>query len=150
MADYDAVTLAQFRLAKPQFTAVADDLTQLYLDMAGRMVDTTWTVEDYPNAVIAFACHLMTLDGLGTDAASLSFASGRGDVQTIRSGEVTISRFARDAGETPYAAWMNSTPCGKFYMFLARLNRGGPRVVTASCGSPSPYAKDWPNVWQQP
>ena len=144
---YEAVTPAQFKAAKPQFGAVADATVQMYLDMAGRVVDQSWTAGDYANAIIAFTCHLMTLDGLGTDAASKSHASGAAEFETIKSGTLTLTRYAKEASaDTSYLDWLNSTPCGKFFVFLLRLNRAGPRVATVSCApGPSPYAKDWPS-----
>ncbi|MER8827228.1 DUF4054 domain-containing protein [Mesorhizobium sp. M0938] len=141
---YEAVTPAEFKAAKPQFAAVADVTVQMYLDMAARVVDQSWTAGDYKNAIIAFACHLMSLEGLGTDAASQSHASGAVEYETIKSGVLTLTRFrAAAAATTPYMDWLNSTPCGKYFVFLLRLNRGGPRVATVSTMTPSGYAKDW-------
>jgi hypothetical protein len=141
---YEPVTPAQFKTAKPQFATVPDATVQMYLDMAGRMVDTSWTAGDYANAIIAFACHLMTLDGLGTDAASQAHATGAAEFETVKSGTLTLTRFRADAGpDTPFTDWLNSTPCGKYFALLLRLNRGGPRVLTVSTMMPSGYAKDW-------
>jgi hypothetical protein len=144
VAAYDPVTPAEFKAAKPQFAAVDDAVVQSYLDMAARVVDQSWTAGDYKNAIIAFACHLMTLEGLGTDAASQSHASGAAEYESIKSGVLTLTRFRAAAGATtPYMDWLNSTPCGKYFVFLLRLNRGGPRVATVSTAMPSGYAKDW-------
>jgi len=142
---YEPVTPAQFKTAKPQFSAVSDETVQMYLDMAGRVVDQSWTAGDYQNAIIAFACHLMTLEGLGTDAASQSHKTGAAEFESIKSGTLTLNRFRRDAGEqSTYLDWLNSTPCGRYYVFLLGLNKGGPRVAMVSSGvRPSPYAKDW-------
>lgn len=153
---YDAVTPAAFKAAKPQFAAVPNEKVQTYLDMAGRLVDETWTEGDYQPAIIAMACHLMTLEGLGTDAESRDVASGRAQYQSIKSGELTLTRFRSTAGEgTSYLDWLNSTACGRYFVFLLRLNRGGPRVVSVALPvGASGYAKDhpgpsygWPGVF---
>lgn len=148
---YAAVTPAAFKVAKPQFVGVDDVLVQVYLDMAGRAADGSWDEEDYTNGVVAFACHLMTIDGKGTDAESRSHGKGMAEMQTIKSADLTLVRFQRAAGSsTMYQDWLASTACGKYYLMLLKLNRGGPRVVTGGCGAFSGYAKDatgWPLVF---
>ena len=145
---HQTVTPALFKEVKPQFADQSDASVQLFLNAAGRVVDHSWDEDDYPLAVIAYACHLMTLDGLGTDAASKSFKTGRADIQTIKSADVTLVRFAKAAGSTPYAEWLASTPCGQQFAFMLRVNRSGPRVaMAASFPAVSGYAKDLPLGW---
>lgn len=145
---YAAVTPALFKEVKPQFSASTDQAVQLYLNAAGRVVDESWDEEDYPLAIIAYACHLMTIDGLGTDAGSKAFKSGREDMQTIKSADITLVRFAKAAGSTPYTDWLNSTQCGKQFAFMLRLSKAGPRVaMAASFPAVSGYAKDAPLGW---
>lgn len=142
---YDALTPAAFKTRKPQFAAVDDATVQGYIDMAARMVDTSWTEGDYSNAWTAFTCHLMTLDGLGVDAVSQSFASGNSEYQTIKSGELTLTRFKAAGGDGSQWSWLQSTPCGRYYALLLRMNRRGPIGISVACGAGgSPYAKDVP------
>jgi len=61
-----AVTPASFKTAKPQFAAVPDATVQAYLDMAAQIAFDP----ENDLAVISLTCHLMTRDGLGTDAQS--------------------------------------------------------------------------------
>lgn len=138
------VTPAQFKAAKPQFAAVADATVQSYLDMAVRFSDDTWGT-DQDLATISITCHMLTLDGLGTDPASVSYASGGSQYQSIRSGQLTLTRYASNsAGDGTYGSWLAQTQCGQFYAILLRMNRGGPRVAYGGVGcGPSPYAKDW-------
>lgn len=143
-----AVTPALFKEAKPHFNAVSDTLIQLYLNAAGRVVDDSWPEEDYALGIMAYACHLMTIDGLGSDAASKSFAKGKADFQTIKSADVTLVRFAKAASSTPYQEWLQSTPCGKQFAFMVRLLKAGPRVaMAASMPAVSGHAKDGPLGW---
>lgn len=135
------VTPAEFKIAKPQFADVPDPTVQAYLDMAAAIVFDP----EQDLAVIALTCHLLTLDGLGTDAASQSFASGEAGFQTIRSGQLTLTRFQKAAGNSSYADWLSQTACGQFYALLLRANRSGPRVALGGSGvGTSYYAKDWP------
>ena len=136
-----AVTVAQFKTAKQQFAAVPDVRVQAYLDM------TAAIVFDPENdlAVTALTCHLMTLDGLGTDAQSQSWSDGSAGFQTIRSGQLTLTRFQKAAGGGSYVDWLGQTACGGFYALLLRANGGGPRVARGGSGvGRSYYAKDWP------
>lgn len=142
------MTPAEFKVRKPQFVAVADPTVQTYLDMAARAVDpASWFAADVDSGQAAFACHLMTLDGLGTDAASRAHATGTAEFQMIRSGQLTLQRYARAGDGTRYSDWLNSTPCGRNYGILARMNVGGPRVATVGCIPGSGYAKDVPYGW---
>lgn len=151
-----AVTVEQFKASKPQFALVENALVQIYLDMAGRVVDGSWDAKDMDDGQIAFACHLMTMDGLGNDSASRQWAKGMGEMQTIKSADLTLVRFQRSAGEgTEYVNWLAKTACGQFYGMLLRMNRAGPRIVTLNDGAArvSGYAKDagnrygWPGVF---
>lgn len=137
-----AVTVGQFKTAKPQFADVPDPTVQAYLDMAAQVAFDP----ENDLAVISLACHLMTLDGLGTDAQSQSWASGEAGYQTIRSGQLTLTRFQKAAGGSSYVDWLGQTACGEFYALLLRANSGGPRIASGGSGTggPSYYAKDWP------
>ena len=139
---YVHVTPALFKTAKPQFAAVPDVTAQSYLDLAAVVVDdTSWPSQAaYNSLIISLTCHLMTLDGLAAEGDS----GGMSQYQTIRSGELTLTRFARAAGQTSYQDWLNSTPCGQTYAMLLNMLTRGPRVAHAASCMPSGYAKDWP------
>lgn len=149
---YPPITPALFKATKPQFVEVDDAAVQLYLDMGGLAADASWPEPEWRMGVIAMTCHLMTLDGLGTDAASRSFAKGMGDIQSIKSADLSLTRFAK-AATSSYQQWLQSTPCGQQYAFRLRMTRGGPRVaMAASSPATSGYAKDahsygWPGVF---
>lgn len=146
------LTPALFKDRKPQFASVDDDIVQGYIDAAVRFVDGGWPDPDYINAWIAAACHLMTLDGLGTDAISQANASGASEYQTVKSGELTLTRGRSSSSSSdPAWAWWQSTPCGRYYAMLLRLNRHGAVGVSVARGAcVSPYAKDLPilNKWR--
>lgn len=136
-----AVTPAQFKVAKPQFADVPDETVQAYLDLGALFVDASWG-DKQDIGQIAATCHLMTLDGLGTDPASQSYATGAASYQSIKSGQLTLTRYQTDMSGRD---WFGQTACGQFYALLARSFRGGPRI--ASGGGrfrPSGYALDWP------
>lgn len=143
---YDALTPERFKTFKPQFDGVDDEVVQTYIDMASRFVDQSWAETDYEAAWIAVTCHLMTLDGQGDDEASKSFATGAAEFQTIKSADLTLTRYQRQSESMgSFTKWLSQTNCGRFYSILLQMNRGGPRIAMGTCGFyPSGYAKDWP------
>lgn len=142
---YAPVTPEQFKAAKPQFAAVPDETIQAYLDLAGLWVDDSWPERLYQPAMIAIACHLMTLDGLGSDAESQGQASGAAQYQSIKSGELTLTRYQKTAGDMSYSEWLSQTKCGAFFAQLLRMAKAGPRVAMGAVNAgASGYAKDWP------
>lgn len=142
---YDAVTVEQFKTAKPQFSAVEDSTVQLYLDMASRFADETWTEKDYQPAVIAMACHLMTLEGLGSDAASEIQAQGGSRLTSLKSGTLSLTFSQQQQSGDEFKDWLSQTPCGQYYLMLLSLNKRGPALLTGcNFGIASGYAKDWP------
>jgi len=138
------LTPSEFKALKPQFANVPDATVEGYLSMSARLVFDP----DDADAMAALTCHLMTLDGLGTDAQSESFAEGTASFQTIRSGDLTLTRFQSQSSGSSYVDWLRQTPCGSFYALLLKMTRGGPRVATGGGGRcRTAYAKDgWP-LW---
>lgn len=149
-----AVTPAQFKTAKPQFAAVPDVTVQAYLDATAIIVDASWPASSADQATIALTCHLMTLEGLGTDAESQSQADGTWQYSDIWSGELRLRR-QRDravAAGVSYTAWLQQTKCGQYFAILLRMTRGGPRAISIAIGvRTSGYAKDHPlHGWWAP
>ena len=137
------MTPAEFKVLKPQFADVPDATIQAYLTLAERIV---FDPED-DAAMASLTCHLLTLDGLGTDPTSASYRTGAAQYQSIKSGQLTLTRYQRDAGSgTSYTSWLGQTPCGQFYALLLKMARGGPRVALGGGGRCiTAYAKDgWP------
>lgn len=143
------MTPAEFKALKPQFASVPDETVQMYLDMAARYAFDP----DNSDAVSSLACHFMTLDGLGTDATSTSYKTGAASYQSIKSGQLTLTRYQKQAGEgTTWTSWLGQTQCGQFYALLLKMERGGPRVATGGVGRcVTAYSKDaygWPvDAW---
>lgn len=145
----DKVTPEEFKAAKAQFAAVENAIVQGYLDMAEIWVTTDWPEKLYDTAVISATCHLMTLDGLGTSPEAKSFSSGQSDMQSIKSGSLTLTRFARTASNDAmtFKSWLGQTSCGRmFYQLVLRRTVAVPRVAMGGIqsGIPSYAAKDWP------
>lgn len=141
---YEALTPAKFKELKPQFAAVDDAIVQSYIDMAAIWVDKSWVESSYIPAWAALTCHLMTLAGLGTDADSSAHKDGSAGFQTIKSGTLTLTKFAKDSSQSDYQRWITSTACGEYFWILFQMNKRGPRVAVVSTGGcHSGYAKDW-------
>ena len=125
---YTDATAAELKAAFPRFAAVSDATVDFYLERARRQVDTNWTEGDYAYAQMLYACHTMTLAGLGTGAESESAANGTGEFKTIRSGSLTLERFDRD-GNGDAQGELGSTSYGRQFANLRRQNRGGARIT---------------------
>lgn len=127
---YDQLTLARFRVLKPQFAEVSDELVQVHLDMASRFVDDSWTEGDYETAWAAMASHLLTLEGFGASAEAEIIRNAGGRVSSLKSGTLSLTFNAPDGQEVGSVEWMKSTSAGSMYYMLLKLNRGGPRLLT--------------------
>lgn len=142
-----ALTAQQFKDLKTQFCAVSDATLTAYLGQAEILIGESWPDNIYNLVLAAMTCHLLTIDGRGTDSESKSFSQGTTEFQTIKSGDLTLTRFKSmaDAAGQSYGGWLSQTGCGRTYLTFARLYRSGPRVAMGGTGSAvSPYAKDWP------
>lgn len=135
-----------FKTAKPQFADVDNAVIQAFLDLAALLVTDEWPAAYRDAGTVAYTCHLLTLEGLGTDSESVGFADGTAHLQEIRSGSVTLKRFADAAAGSSYSDWLRSTTCGKTFYYMARGIRGGPRLVATPTIAPSGYAKDSPLI----
>ena len=141
----EPITPAGFKTAKPQFAAVDDAVVASYIALA-----QVWASGDWPSSVcfgvqVSVVCHLMTLDGLGSDQASMDFASGHSSMQSIKSSNVTFVRFrsaAQSAGMST-TDWFGQTPCGRQFMVYVRMFMSGPRWASAADPAGfTAYAKD--------
>lgn len=139
------LTPDKFKQLKPQFADVSDAVIEGYIELGGLWVDNSWPDRLTEAAQAAIVCHLMTLDGLGTDAESQGQASGAAQYQSVRSGELTLTRYQKTAGDMSYSEWLSQTKCGAFFAQLLRMAKAGPRVAMGSVNAgASGYAKDWP------
>lgn len=142
---YAPITPTRFKQMKPQFAAVSEPVISGYITLGGLWVDGSWPDRLIEAAQAAIVCHLMTLDGLGADAESQGQASGAAQYQSVRSGELTLTRYQKAAGDMSYLDWLSQTKCGAFFAQLLRMAKAGPRVAMGGVGAgPSAYAKDWP------
>lgn len=130
---YETLTPSRFKMLKPEFSGVDDSMVHVFITMASRFVDNSWTSGDYETAWAAMTCHLMTLEGLGTSTDAEIRRTGGSKVSSIKSGTLSLT-FAGSDGASPEIGsldWFNSTPCGSFYYLLLKMNRGGPRLLTS-------------------
>ena len=63
---YEYPTVAELKVAFPDFTSVAEPTVQAALDDAKKRVDTSWREADFKMAQMLYAGHLMTLAGQGS------------------------------------------------------------------------------------
>ncbi len=116
----------------PAFAAVEAARIQFWLDRAARVVDESWSAEDFGFATMLHAAHEMVLNGLGSGAEAEAAAGGASGFRALRSGALALERFAvgEDAGGPGYGA----TQYGRQFLPLLRRNRGGPRLAGGAHG----------------
>ena len=126
------------------FGAVLDATIQIWINTAALSVDTSWLETDYTVGIELLAAHLMIENGIGAGAQAEANAGGMSAFQTIKSGQLTLTRGAtsQDGGSVP-SPW-NTTQFGVQWYWLARKNKLPATVAVGVVGSPSAYAKDWP------
>lgn len=127
------------------FGAVADGTIQIWIDTAALQVDESWLETDYTVGIELLAAHLMIENGIGAGAQAEANAGGMSAFQTIKSGQLTLTRgsTSQDGGSVP-SPW-NTTQFGIQWYWLARKNRPPATVAVGGPGcGPSAYAKDWP------
>lgn len=121
---YDLPTPADLKLHFPAFAAVTDPVVQYNIDSAARSVDESWTEGDYTRAVELFACHLMTLAGLGTGADAQANAQGLAGFSMIRSGQLTLQRaVASGSSDDGVPPQYSGSVYGRQFWWLMAQNR---------------------------
>lgn len=145
---YVIPTAAELKVRFPEFSAVDDTVVDARIEEAARMVDETWTEGDYALAIMLYACHIMALEGLGTGPDSQANTGQMANFQTIRSGQLTLTRGSYSHGGGDTGDWYASTRYGSRFWRLLKLNKGGPTVAIAAAAiaGVSGYAKDGP-LW---
>lgn len=134
---YGKPTLANFKSKYPAFANVPDATIQMYLDDAP--VDDTWLERDYAKAIMLWAAHTMTANGIGADEIGQAAAAG---LSRLKSGTLDVS--FKDGGSSSDAGGFGGTAYGRQFYALLRANRGGPRVIGGAGYCQSGYAKDVP------
>ncbi|MDF2114801.1 DUF4054 domain-containing protein [Roseiarcaceae bacterium H3SJ34-1] len=121
-------TAAAFKLRYPSFTNVDDALIYLVIAEASGAVSEGWAIADQQPGILAYAAHLLTLDGYGgiavepgdgnVDVAGPVSAVEVGDVKTTFSTQGRVRYTLRNAAEGSLA----DTVYGRRYLDLRRRN----------------------------
>jgi hypothetical protein len=114
----------------PEFSNVSPALLDYYLRRAARSVDASWPVEDFGDARMLLAAHLMTMTGLGSTAEAKAVANGSGQFKVMAIGSLRLERF--DASKDTMG--LMGTRYGLQFAQLRRANRSGPRVTGRAFG----------------
>ena len=137
---YTIPTASELKAAFPAFAAVPDATVDFWIERATRLVDQTWFEEDYTFAIMLLACHYMVGAGLGTGAEAEINAQGMSAFQTIRSGQLTLSKGATSQSDESMGEWAG-TIYGKQFYWLLRRNKPGGAVAIAPVDYPPAF---WP------
>lgn len=132
---YIKPTPAEIKARYPDFAAVPDVTIQAYIEDCP--VDDSWFESDYKRAIMLWACHEMSINGIGGDDVAGYAASG---VKSLSSGGLSVSF---DGGDNNGSIW-DASKYGKQFYLLLRQNKAGPRSAASSFRVQSGYAKDVP------
>ncbi len=121
---YTPPTVAQFRARYPvAFPATVDDaVIEAALAEALSQVDTEWIEADYQPAIMAYAAHMLTTEGVGATVAA-QFSGFR----SLQIGSLALTRSDSGGRE----GTLEATVFGQRYLELLSRNKGGPRVIRA-------------------
>ena len=123
---YDLPTPTLLKQRYPAFAAVDDGTIQYWLTDAERFVDTTWMESDYAPALMAYAAHSMTEQGVaGIASGGAGVPAG---VTSFKSASVSIN-FAEAAVTQQVEGGLSADRYGREYLALLHRNKAGPRVV---------------------
>lgn len=127
---YTKPTPDEFKTRFPAFASVDGSLIQSVLDNEVPLyLDDSWiSQENYTQGAMLYTAHALTLDGHGTSAEAKAAAGGRLNYQSIRSGQLSLTRFARDSSSAAAGAF-GLTSYGQ--RFLEILKRNSPGILAA-------------------
>lgn len=118
---YEAPTAANLKARFPAFAAVADEAIVMAITEASGRVDRTWPETDFQPAILLYAAHVLTLDGLGTGAEAEMARAGASGFQSMKSGSLSLDRgdgFSVTAGGSDLA----QTGYGRRFLEMVRRN----------------------------
>lgn len=130
---YTVPTPAQLKTLFPAFAAVDDAIVQDAINAGTRRVDQTWTEGDYTRAIMLYACHYMTMQGIGGGGSMSAY-------RTMRSGQLTLEKYTKGQQAGDDGSLLASTIYGRMFLELLGLNVAG---VTVAAGPVCP-PYGWP------
>lgn len=117
----------------PEFADVSDYRIEAAIDEAARFVDETWKEEDYYTGALNLAAHFLVREGALLTGSSQGNYLNRGPVTSESIGDASRSYATSGSGSGGSGSSgdleLSTTPYGKRYATLLKLNRGGPRIV---------------------
>lgn len=123
-----AITVANFKTRFPEYTSVADERIQLFLDDAiAELCESAWG-DRYETAVYYLAAHFLAL-ALATEAGN---PSGLSPVTSAGADGLSTS-FGRFTYTSVSQAYWESTSYGREFMRMKRTAFAGGFVATLNC-----------------
>jgi hypothetical protein len=120
---YTAPTAQDLRAKFPTFAGVDDAVIAEALADAARVVDESWTEDDFRTGRLLYAAHTLTLDGYGGSADVAGYQAA--GVRSLSSGQLSVS-FGDSVAN---GSTLGTTSFGRRYLELASRNVGGPLVI---------------------
>ena len=128
-------TAAMFKARYPAFASVPDETIGIVLGEGAAAVSDQWMASDIQPAILAFAAHLLSLDGYGgvsvtaggenIDVAGPISSIQVGDVKTSFSDQSRVQFSFKDGAD----GGLSETPYGRRFLELRRRNVIGALTV---------------------
>lgn len=126
---WTAPTAAEFKARFPAFATVDDAVVNVVLAESALRVDDTWVSEaDFKLGINLLTAHILTLDGHGTGAESESAKAGALGFKVMKSGGLTLERFAASESAAN-GDQLSLTSYGRRFIDLLKRNIPAVRVV---------------------
>jgi len=122
---YTVPSAAEFKERHPAFASVADATVNAMLAEASRSVSTCWSADDYADAIMYLAAHLIAEEQSG---GGITAASKQGAIRRVKADTVEIEYAGRMSWGQLDAIY-GSTVYGRRFVALMRRNSPGVAVV---------------------
>lgn len=124
-------TVGELKAAFPAFASASDVAIEFALNEASCLVDDCWGEQkDFTLAYLLYAAHALTLNGHGTGVEAKLAAQGLTGFDTIRSGELSVSRTSSTSSNDTEGP-LTSTLYGRRFIEIRDRLFSGPRFVSA-------------------
>lgn len=121
---YTTPTATQLKARFPAFSGVADPVVTAAISEAANRVDQSWDETDYQLAIMLYAAHVMTTDGLGASDDTL-FAG----LRSVTIGPLSFSSVPLDQ-QSSASGGLKATSFGRRFLELLRRNHPPILAVT--------------------
>lgn len=113
---YTTPTATELKTRYPAFASVSDTLVDFAITDANRFVDDSWFEDDYQQAIMALASHILVTEGALGDATNTT-----GLVKSEKLGDASVT-YADVTGYSGAAMELATSAYGRAYLRMRQVN----------------------------